>query len=59
MQRIIKRSDLVRLSATNSPRLSEGNLGIVNDGGLLKQWVGIGWIELAEKPTGKHPIVVD
>ncbi len=36
----IKRDELARRSFCNSPRMPQ----VVNDNGLRKQWVGIGWV---------------
>ena len=54
-KKTIKRSDLARMSVANSPKMPQ----IVNDNGVLREWVGIGWIDLKEKPTGKEPKVID
>jgi hypothetical protein len=52
-QRRVKRTDLARMSFTNSPRIPK----TVNDGGRSKRWVGIGWVD--EGPaTGKEEAVV-
>ena len=53
--RTISRSKLANMSVANSPDLP----GIVNDNGVLRQWVGIGWIDLNDPPTGREPIVTD
>jgi len=39
---------------------NESKYQIVVDGGILKEWVGIGWIELREAlpdDIGKYPVV--
>ena len=46
----IKLDDLKRLQFCNSKHLPN----IVNHDGMLKQWVGIGWNELQEQPTGEE-----
>ncbi len=51
----IKRDELARMSVSNSPKMPQ----IVNDNGVLREWVGIGWIDLRYKPTGKEIKVVD
>ena len=54
-RRAIQRGELARLSFINSPRLPQ----IVNDNGILKEWVGIGWIDLDKKPHGNTIKVID
>lgn len=54
-RRTIQRDELARLSFINSPRLPR----IVNDNSILKEWVGIGWINLDEKPHGNTIKVID
>lgn len=53
-QRTITRSQLSRLSICNSKKLPLS----VNDGGLRKEWVGIGWIETGE-PHGDEVLVIE
>ena len=50
----ITRKRLARLAFLNSPRLPR----VVNDNGVRKEWVGIGWIDCG-KPTGHEPKVID
>jgi len=52
-QKTITRSELTRLTLCNSKRLSLA----VNDGGVRKEWVGIGWIEDG-KPHGDEVLVI-
>jgi hypothetical protein len=40
------RDEVCRLAICNSPRLPS----FIVDGGVVKQWVGIGWISLNRKP---------
>lgn len=51
----ITREKLYRLSFINSKHLPRK----VNDNGVLKEWVGIGWIELDQKPTKRHVRLID
>ncbi len=51
----IKVEALKRLQFCNSKHLPD----IINHNGILKQWVGIGWNELRERPTGKEIRIVD
>jgi hypothetical protein len=49
-------SELRRLSFCNSSKLPQK---VVHDG-ILKEWVGIGWIDIGKPPKGhKFPTVVD
>lgn len=53
-QKAITRSELARLAFCNSNKLPLA----VNDGGVRKEWVGIGWIEDG-KPRGDEVLVID
>ena len=53
-QKAITRSELARLAFCNSKKLPL----VVNDSGLRKEWVGIGWIEDG-KPRGGEVLVID
>ena len=53
-QKTITRSELERLTFCNSKKLPPA----VNDGGVRKEWVGIGWIE-GGKPHGDEVRVID
>jgi hypothetical protein len=54
VRKTITRAELQRLAFSNSPRMPQ----VVNDGGLRKQWVGIGWV--TEGPArGTETLVVD
>lgn len=53
-QKTITRSELARLTFCNSRKLPLA----VNDGGIRKEWVGIGWIE-GGKPHGDEVRVID
>ncbi|GEM_PF-6906956 len=53
-QKIITRSGLTRLSFCNSKKLPL----VVNDDGVRKEWVGIGWIDVGE-PRGDEVLVID
>jgi hypothetical protein len=48
----ITRKELGRLSFCNSRRMPT----VVNDGGIRKRWVGIGWV--AEGPANGHEVKV-
>jgi len=50
----ITRSELARLSFCNSDKLPQ----IVNIEGRLKEWVGIGWVDIG-KPDPKYPTMVE
>ena len=50
----ITRFELARLSFCNSKNLPLA----VNDNGVRKEWVGIGWIEVG-KPRGNEVLVID
>ncbi len=52
--RCILRDELARLSFINSPRLPK----IINDRGIRKEWVGIGWLE-GGKLTGRETLVIE
>jgi len=52
-QQTITRSELARLTFCNSKKLPLA----VNDGGVRKEWVGIGWIEDG-KPRGDEVLVI-
>ena len=52
--KIITRSELARLTFCNSKKLPVA----VNDGGVRKEWVGIGWVEDG-KPHGDEVIVIE
>lgn len=54
-RKFITRKELARLSFCNSKALPKA----VNDGGVRKEWVGIGWVEVQRKPTGREPVVVE
>jgi hypothetical protein len=49
----ITRDRLARMSVANSSDMPQE----VNDHGVLRKWVGIGWIDIG-KPTGKEPKVI-
>ncbi len=51
----IKFSELKRLSFCNSSKLPQK---IIVDG-QVKEWVGIGWLDIDDKPSAKYPTVVD
>lgn len=53
-QKTISRSELARLTFCNSKKLPQ----VVNDGGVRKEWVGLGWIE-GGKPRGDEVRVID
>jgi hypothetical protein len=53
-QKTITRSELVQLACCNSKKV----LLVVNDGGVRKEWVGIGWIANG-KPRGDEVLVID
>ena len=53
-RKTIKRSKLVRLAFCNSKDLPSP----VEIDGILKQWVGIGWVDIG-KPTGTEVLVID
>jgi len=53
-QKTITRSELARLTFCNSKKLPPA----VDDGGVRKEWVGIGWIENG-KPHGDEVLVID
>lgn len=53
-QKTIIRSELARLAFCNSKKLPLA----VNDGGVRKEWVGVGWIENG-KPHGDEVLVID
>jgi hypothetical protein len=53
-QKTITRSELMRLAFCNSKKL----LLAVNDGGVRKEWVGIGWIA-GGKLRGDEVFVID
>jgi len=53
-QKTITRSELVRLTFCNSKKLPLA----VNDDGVRKEWVGIGWIKDG-KPRGDEVLVID
>jgi len=53
-RKTIKRSKLMRLAFCNSKDLPK----IVEIDGVLKQWVGIGWVDCG-KPSGTETLVVD
>jgi hypothetical protein len=52
--RTITRTELERLTFCNSKQIPLA----VNDGGVRKEWVGIGWIENG-KPRGDEVLVID
>lgn len=52
-QKTITRSELARLAFCNSKKLPLA----VNDNGVRKEWVGVGWIENGE-PHGDEALVV-
>ena len=52
-QKTITRSELARLTFCNSKKLPPA----VNDDGVRKEWVGIGWVEDG-KPHGDEVLVV-
>ena len=53
-QKIITRSELARLIVSNSKKVPLA----VNDSGVRKEWVGIGWIEDG-KPHGDEVVLID
>jgi hypothetical protein len=54
--RTITYSELQRLSFCNSSKLPQK---VVHDG-ILKEWVGIGWIDIGAPPRGhKFPLVIE
>lgn len=53
-QKTITRSELARLTFCNGKKLPLA----VNDGGIRKEWVGIGWID-GGKPRGDEVLVID
>ena len=53
-RKTITRSELARLAFSNSKKLPLA----VNDGGVRKEWVGIGWIEDG-KPHGDEVVVIE
>lgn len=53
-QKTITRSGLERLTFCNSKKLPLA----VNDGGVRKEWVGIGWIENG-KPHGDEVLLIE
>ena len=53
-QTTITRFDLSRLSFCNGKNLPLA----VNDNGVRKEWVGIGWIEVG-KPRGNEVLLID
>lgn len=55
MPKTITFSELRRLSFCNSKRLPK-RIVIGNE---IKEWVGIGWITVNDKPTGKEVRVVE
>lgn len=50
----IERDTLSRMSVTNSPKMPT----VVNDHGQLREWVGIGWIDIKQPPSGREPVVI-
>jgi len=53
---MISRDQLARMAVVNHKRMPQ----VVNDGGVRKRWVGIGWLNDAEQPPKPtDPIVVD
>lgn len=48
----IDRDELCRMAFLNSRRMPQ----IINDNGVRKRWVGIGWVDEG-KPTGRETIV--
>jgi hypothetical protein len=53
-QKTMTRSNLIRLAFCNSKKLPL----VVNDGGVRKEWVGIGWIA-SGKLRGDEVLVID
>ena len=51
----ITREELSRLSFCNSKKLPTK----ISDNGIVKEWVGIGWIELDEKPKDDTIVVIN
>lgn len=49
----ITRAELRKLAFCNSQKIPHA----VNDGGVRKEWIGIGWLE-AGKPDGSEPYLV-
>lgn len=54
-RKTITRDELARLSFTNSQHLPQA----INDGGVRKEWVGIGWIPSHEPPAGNEAVVIE
>lgn len=50
----VDRDDLIRMCQMNSKKLPIH----VNDGGVRKTWVGIGWVSEGA-PRGDEPLVTD
>ena len=50
----IARDELIKLTVTNSPDIPH----VVNDGGIRKRWVGIGWVPEGEA-RGTEVEVID
>lgn len=55
VKKTIKFSKLRQLAFCNSKRLP----GTVVINNVVKEWVGIGWIDLDRKPTPKDTVVID
>ena len=51
----IKRAELCRLAFCNSDRLPQ----VINDGGVRKQWVGIGWVNDGRANGTEEVVVVE
>ncbi len=54
-RKIISRSELVRLSFCNSNKIP--NPCVIE--GVVKDWVGIGWIDIGRKPTKSDVYMVE
>lgn len=52
--RTISRDELARLAFCNAKRMPQ----VVNDNGVRKRWMGIGWVNVGV-PTGREIKVVD
>ncbi|MDN3512861.1 MAG: hypothetical protein NG747_00490 [Candidatus Brocadia sp.] len=53
-QKIITRNELAHLVFCNSDKIPD----VINDNGIRKQWVGIGWF-VEGPPLGDEVLVID